>query len=145
MKTIVSLTLLFGLVSTSLVSAQETKPAGSHGEKPPLPKRVKNVGVAEFEALVAAKTNQVLDVRTKREFDAGHIAGAINIDLNSPDFEKKVAELDKSKTYLVHCAGGVRSAQACVKLDKLAFTNLVNLEPGLRAWEKAGKPVEKTK
>ena len=37
----------------------------------------------------------------------------------------------------------VRSAQACVKMDKLSFTNLVNLDPGFKGWEKAGKPVEK--
>jgi rhodanese-related sulfurtransferase len=43
----------------------------------------------------------------------------------------------------VHCAGGVRSAKACTAMDKIAFPNIVNLEPGFRAWEKAGKPVEK--
>ena len=104
---------------------------------------VKNVGVEEFDKLRAEKNAVVLDVRTETEFKAGHIPGAINLDFQSPDFQKKVAELDKSKTYLVHCAGGVRSAKACTAMDKIAFTNLVNLEPGFRAWEKAGKPVAK--
>jgi len=70
-------------------------------------------------------------------------AGAVNIDWNGPDFEKQAAGLDKSKTYLVHCAGGVRSAKACAILDKSAFSHVVNLEPGFKAWENAGKPVEK--
>jgi len=85
----------------------------------------------------------VLDVRTPEEFAKGHIPGAINLDLQGGRLEKKVAELDKSKTYLVHCAGGVRSAKACVILDKSAFAHVVNLEPGFKAWENAGKPVEK--
>jgi len=112
-------------------------------DKPSVPKGVKNVGVEEFDKLRADKKNIVLDVRTAEEFARGHIPGAVNVDFNAPDFQKKVAELDKNKTYLVHCAGGGRSARACTVMDKVAFTNLVNLEPGFRAWEKAGKPVEK--
>jgi rhodanese-related sulfurtransferase len=48
-----------------------------------------------------------------------------------------------SKTYLVHCAVGGRSAQACTKLDAFEFPKVVNLLGGIKAWEKAGKPVEK--
>ena len=113
------------------------------GEKPPLPKTVKNVGPEEFDKLRAQTNTVVLDVRTEKEFKAGHIPGAVNLDFNAPDFAKQAAALDKSKTYLVHCAGGVRSAKACNVMDKIAFTNVVNLEPGFKAWEKAGKPVQK--
>jgi rhodanese-related sulfurtransferase len=78
----------------------------------------------------------------RRGFEAGHIPGAVNLDINGPDFQERAAKLDKSKTYLVHCAAGGRSARACNAMDKLSFTNLVNLEPGFNAWKKAGKPVE---
>ena len=105
--------------------------------------RVHKVGVEEFDKLRSAKTNTVLDVRTAEEFKAGHIPGATNIDVNAPDFEKKIGELDKSKTYLVHCAAGVRSARACQKLEKVGFAELYDLSPGFRGWQKAGKPVEK--
>ena len=112
-------------------------------DKPPLPKSVKNVGVEDFDRLRAGANTVVLDVRTEKEFKAGHIPGAVNLDVNAPDFQKKLAELDKGKTYLVHCAHGARSAKACTMMDKVAFTNVVNLQPGLSEWEKAGKPVEK--
>lgn len=111
--------------------------------KPAAAKPYKDVGPAEFDKLRKEKDTVVLDVRTKKEYETGHITGATNIDWNAPDFEKKVAELDKNKTYLVHCAGGVRSAKACDKLSTLKFPKLFNLEGGLKAWEKAGKPVEK--
>jgi rhodanese-related sulfurtransferase len=133
MKTLKLLSILACLIAAPLLAA----------DKPPVPPSVKNVGVEEFDKLRADKKNVVLDVRTPEEFAKGHIPGAINVDFNAPDFQKKVAELDKSKTYLVHCAGGVRSAKACTVMDKSAFPNIVNLEPGFRAWEKAGKPVEK--
>ena len=112
-------------------------------DKPPLPKSAKNVGVEDFDKLRAGANTVVLDVRTEKEFKGGHIPGAVNLDFNAPDFEKKAATLDKSKTYLVHCAGGVRSAKACTIMDKIAFTNVINLEPGFKEWEKSGKPVEK--
>src|SRR6266542_527248 len=136
--------LLLTLLSRPLWGADEpkSKPA-PHAEKPPVPKNVRNVGVDEFDQLRTVKNHVVLDVRTPEEFAKGHIPGAINLDYNAPGFEKKVAGLDPGKTYLVHCAGGVRSAKACTVMDKAHFTNLVNLEPGFKAWEKAGKPVEK--
>src|SRR6266568_2216992 len=89
------------------------------------------------------KKNVVLDVRTSQEFAAGHIPGAINLDVNGADFEQKVAGLDKSKSYLVHCAAGVRSARACDKMSKLDFSKLYNLEDGFKAWEKAGNKAER--
>ncbi len=106
-------------------------------------KRVRNVGVAEFEQLRADKKNVVLEVRTSQEFAAGHIPGAINLDVNSAEFEQKAAALDKSRSYLVHCAAGVRSARACDKMSKLDFSKLYNLEGGFKAWEKAGHKAER--
>ena len=97
-----------------------------------------NVNVEQFEKLRTEKKHIVVDVRTKKEFDAGHIPGAVNIDVNSPDFLEQVAKLDKGKTYLVHCASGGRSVTACKKLAPAGFEHLVNLEGGYKAWEKAG-------
>jgi phage shock protein E len=104
---------------------------------------MKNVGVPEFEKLRSDKKNVVLDVRTEKEFAAGHMPGAVNLDVNAPDFDEKVKKLDPSKTYLVHCAAGVRSRKACEKMEKLNFEKLYNLEGGYRAWEKAGNKGEK--
>jgi rhodanese-related sulfurtransferase len=104
-------------------------------------KGFKNVGAEEFDKLAANKTNVVLDVRRTVEFTSGHIAGAILIDWNGADFAQKVSALDKSKTYLVYCAVGGRSSRACEKMSSLGFTNIYNLEGGITAWKKAGKPV----
>jgi rhodanese-related sulfurtransferase len=126
------ITLMFGLASLiSTASAAEPSHAA-----------IQNIGVPQFEKLRANKTNVVLDVRTAKEYEAGHMPGAINIDVNAADFEQKVRKLDANKTYLVHCAAGVRSAKACQKLDKLNFGHLYNLEGGFKAWEKAGNKPE---
>jgi rhodanese-related sulfurtransferase len=103
----------------------------------------KDVGVEEFEKMWKEKKGVVLDVRTKKEFEEGHIPGSVNIDINALDFEKRISELDKGKTYLVHCASGVRSVRACDKMGRMEFKELYNLQGGMKAWQKAGKVVEK--
>ena len=107
------------------------------------PTAFRDLSVDEFARMAADTRNVILDVRTAAEFEAGHLPGAVNFDVNGRDFEARAASLDKSKTYLVHCASGVRSVRACEKLVRLDFPRLYNLPGGFRAWVKAGKPVEK--
>ena len=114
----------------------------AHGADTPASK-TKRVTVDEYDLLRANTNYVVLDVRSKAEFEKGHIAGATNIDISSPRFAETVGALDRSKTYLVNCAVGMRSARACKKMEELGFTNLFDLAPGFDGWKKAGKPVEK--
>lgn len=83
----------------------------------------------------------VLDVRTPEEYAKGHLGDAENIDFHDPAFKDKVAKLDKSKPYLVHCAAGGRSSKTCDILKALGFKNVYHLDGGLTAWQKAGGPV----
>ena len=76
----------------------------------------------------------IVDVRTPAEVTQGAIKGAINIDVNSPGFIQKISELDKTKTYLVYCRSGARSARACNSLAGVGFTKLFNLQGGYLAW-----------
>lgn len=109
----------------------------------PEPTGFRRVGVANFEQLWREKKFTVLDVRTADEFKDGHIPGAVNLDVLDAGFEKQVAALDKSKTYLVHCASGRRSANAAGQMKTLGFKSVVDLAPGFNGWKAAGKPVEK--
>src|SRR5687768_2463036 len=141
-KTVIALLLSLNLaVAAGAADAKDEKKPSAAEKKEA--KAFKNVEVAEFEKLRADKKNVVLDVRTQKEFAAGHIPGAVHIDVNAADFPEKVAKLEKGKTYLVHCGAGVRSAKACDKMSQLAFPKLYNLEDGFKAWEKAGNKPEK--
>ena len=104
---------------------------------------VKRVNVEEYDKLRADTNRVILDVRSTAEFEKGHVPGAVNIDISSTQFADKAFALDKSKTYLVNCAVGMRSARACKKLESMGFTNLFDLAPGFDGWKKAGKPVQK--
>ena len=142
MKTTVALLLVLAALP---LPAEDAKPAVPAARPPAtVPKTaVRNVDPNEFDRLRSGANVVVLDVRTPAEFADGHLPGAVLVDYKAPDFAAKAGQLDKSKTYLVHCAAGVRSAKACAKMEGLGFTNLINLEGGFTAWKDAGKPVEK--
>src|SRR4029077_19766095 len=73
---------------------------------------IHHVDAWEAQKLVTDKSVVVLDIRTPQEFNQGRIAGAKNIDFLAPDFEQRIETLDKSKSYLVHCASGGRSTHS---------------------------------
>ena len=74
-----------------------------------------------------------IDVRTKAEYEAGHIEGAQNLDFYSPNFSALVDALDKSRPYLVYCRSGHRSAEAVELMQGLGFTQVNDLLGGYMA------------
>lgn len=103
-----------------------------------------NVTPDEAEKLLKEnKQIVVLDVRTPEEFAEGHIAGAKNLDFHGDDFAKQLNALDKSKTYLVHCASGGRSGKTCKLMDEDKFAKIYHMNGGFSAWKQAGKPIAK--
>ncbi|MCX8156718.1 MAG: rhodanese-like domain-containing protein [Verrucomicrobiae bacterium] len=104
---------------------------------------VAQLNAREFARRAAEPGVVLLDVRTAREVKNGRIQGAVHLDLTAPDFEERLARLDKQATYLVYCASGVRSARACQKLQAMGFPRAFNLQGGLLAWQAAGLPLEK--
>ncbi len=143
MKRLVPL-LAFALLPFAVLTAQTAAPAPA-SPAVAVSNETQNVTPAEAEKLLKEKKEiVVLDVRTADEFAEGHIPGAKNIDFLSGDFAKKAAELDPSKTYLIHCAAGGRSSKAVSCLKDQKFTGTVyHLNSGFKEWQKEGKPVEK--
>jgi rhodanese-related sulfurtransferase len=82
-------------------------------------------------------------VRTKAEFDEGHIANAININVEGNEFLSEISKLDKSKTYAVYCRSGRRSADALAKMTNEQFISLSHLDGGVIDWTNAGLPLVK--
>ena len=137
---LIRLLVLFAAVSTAtftpgVVFAAETSAAKA---------TVKNISIDEAEKQIAEKKDiVVLDVRTPKEVAQGKVEGAQAIDFYADDFKARVAKLDKSKTYVVFCAVGGRSAKACAQMAELGFQDVRNVEGGMKAWEKAGKKTVK--
>ena len=86
---------------------------------------------------VRQQETAVLDVRRKSEFDAEHVVGAQNLPL---DFINKLMdEVERDRTYLVHCAGGYRSVIAISILKARGFDKLINVAGGYNAIKASGK------
>jgi len=100
-----------------------------------------NLDAAVFAGKIVETDVVTLDVRTAGEFMAGHIDGAINIDVEGNTFDAEIANLDKSKTYAVYCQSGRRSQIAADKMASAGFASLFNLENGIADWSTNGWPV----
>ena len=68
----------------------------------------------------------IVDVRTSDEYNAGHLDGAVNVDVQSPDFDSLITALPTDGEYVVYCASGNRSSSAVARMDGLGFTNVTD-------------------
>ena len=102
-----------------------------------------NIDVDEFARFIRQAQVQLLDVRTAKEFDEGHISGATLLDMQCKGFEQKAQHLlDPSRPVAVYCRSGKRSAIAAGKLAELGF-KVTNLTGGILAWNDAKMPTVK--
>ena len=107
-------------------------------------KTINSVESAEMIKKNIKNTNFViLDVRTPQEYAEGHLAHATNIDFNGSDFAQKISKLDKSKSYLVYCHSGHRSASAVAIMKSQSFQTIYNLDGGITKWTADKKPIVK--
>ena len=103
---------------------------------------VTNVKADRFVTSMTEPGTVIVDVRTPAEYAAGHVDGAINIDVEGGDFGTQIAALPKDSTYAVYCRSGRRSAIAADQMASAGFTSVVNLEGGgLAELQAAGAPV----
>ena len=82
--------------------------------------------------LAGAHPPIVVDVRTVREYKAGHIDGAIHIPLG--ELGKRASELPRDRTIATICEGGYRSSLAASVLSRVGVDRLVNVTGGMSAW-----------
>ncbi|MBN1168907.1 rhodanese-like domain-containing protein [Candidatus Woesebacteria bacterium] len=98
------------------------------------------VNAAEFKQELDKKNVVILDIRTPEEFEAGRIAGAINIDYYASDFRSKLDELDKDVAYKIYCNSGNRSAETLKVMKDLGFWDVTELSGGIKAWSSDNYP-----
>lgn len=128
MKTLISFLLFF----TSFAAVSQTK--------------VEHVDAATFKQLIDANKGVLIDLRTHDELkNKGYIKGARQIDYLDKQAENTIAGLDKSKTYLIYCAGGGRSGECVELMSRQGFTHVVNLEKGFDDWKRKGFATETLK
>lgn len=96
----------------------------------------------EAEKLSKMKDVKLLDVRTKEEFNEGHIANAQNL-VYDENFSEKIGKLDKEKPVIVYCKSGGRSEKCAQILKDSGFVKVYDIKGGITEWKFEGKNTEK--
>lgn len=89
----------------------------------------------EFKVKILKKKVQLVDVRTAREFNEGHIKKAKNIDFYSREFISEINKLKKNQPVYLYCRSGARSRHAANKMDKMDFVEVYDLKGGYVNWK----------
>ncbi|NYE63017.1 rhodanese-related sulfurtransferase [Duganella sp. 1224] len=110
---------------------------------PSLTVRGKRGSPQDVTMLINRGKATILDVRDAKDYADGHLPEAKNIPL--ADLDKRLSELDKFKSRSLIVVGktDARASAAAAKLGKAGFADVVNLEGGIAAWQKAGLPLAK--
>ncbi len=97
---------------------------------------MQHISVSELkEKLKEPAGLQLVDVREPWEHDLFNIGGTL-IPLGS--LNENIDKISASKPVVFYCQKGIRSQIAIQRLEqKLQLNNLVNLQGGMDAWEKA--------
>jgi len=100
-----------------------------------------SVSPQQAVTLINRKDGVVLDIRDKKEFEAGHIVDAINIP--SGKLTTRLPELDKFKArpVIVVCKMGQHSSDACKALTTAGFEQVVRMQGGMAEWRGQNLPV----
>ena len=80
---------------------------------------------SQKDILLEDEKTILVDVRTKEEYDEGHLDDAINAPYDVIVSELK--DLGKDTPIIVYCKSGVRSAKAIENLKNAGYTNLYDL------------------
>lgn len=101
------------------------------------------VSVEQLHDMLASPTPPVVvDVRDKWENDLCQVPGSTLIPL--VDLPKRLAELPKDRTLVMHCHHGGRSGRATAFLLEQGYQNVFNLTGGIHAWSLRVDPAVKT-
>ncbi|WP_390299275.1 rhodanese-like domain-containing protein [Gracilimonas halophila] len=87
-----------------------------------------DISTEEFKEKRAETEGIVIDVRTKDEYDEGHLAETDHqFDLMNGEFQSQLESLSKEETYYLYCRSGNRSGQAARIMKNAGFENVYNV------------------
>lgn len=102
-----------------------------------------DVSQAQFQEWIREQSDLcILDVRSAREYNSGHIAGAINIGHTEVSAHLEKLRPFADKKIVVYCERGVRARIAQKALTRADFSSVYHLTGDMAGWRDAGLSVE---
>jgi rhodanese-related sulfurtransferase len=96
---------------------------------------------SNMEKTMLTTNTIIIDVRTPAEFAEGHVEGAINLDLESGQFEAELPNLDPAQPYIVYCRSGRRSGVAVEIMKASGFAQITDYQTLENAANNTGLPI----
>ena len=96
-----------------------------------------------FKSKIESAEVQLIDVRTPKEFNSGHINNALNINFFSENFQDSISLLRTKLPVFIYCRSGKRSAKSAATFRALGFDSIYQLEGGFLKWKSKGFIIEK--
>lgn len=100
-----------------------------------------SVSTQQAVMLLNRKKGVIVDVRDKKDYEAGHIVGAVNIPLAKLGDRLKELEEYKARPVVVVCKIGQHAGEACKTLKTAGFEEAVRLRGGMAEWRGENLPV----
>jgi hydroxyacylglutathione hydrolase len=97
------------------------------------------ISARDLAGLLDAGAATAVDVRSRAEWETGHIPGVVNIPAG--EIADRIGELPTGRALVVHCQGGTRSAIAASLLDARGLSEVLDMPGGFPEWENAGLAV----
>ncbi len=101
---------------------------------------ITGINASELPTYVQRGDEKILDVRKLDEAELGHVKGAVNVPLQ--ELATNLNQLDPNEPYLVHCAGGYRSAIASSLLKAKGFNHIIHVRDGWNKIKHTNVPIE---
>lgn len=96
-------------------------------------RHIEEVRAEDLPGLIEANPNAaIIDVREDREYNAGHVVGAVHIGKGVIERDIENLHPDREQTLYLYCGGGFRSALAADALRQMGYSHPVSVDGGWR-------------
>lgn len=117
--------LLISSLLLSIASCKSTAPT------------VNVINPSAYETAINRQSVTIIDVRTPEEYAAGHLPGAVNVNVQNETFAQLILQHSKKKPIYIYCQSGKRSAKASEQMKVLGFKDITDLKGGFKNWNGA--------
>lgn len=140
--------LLLGLGQVDIALAGKKYPESVYKLVAETKQAINTIEMNVFKDIVDRKSyDMIIDVREPKEYNTGHVPGAINIPRGVIEFRiwRHIGypnATDITKRIFLYCKSGSRCSLATHSLKKLGFTNVVAVDMKFKNWKDANYPLE---
>lgn len=104
--------------------------------------QIKEIDIETYLEMKVSQTPHILiDVREQDEWSVGRLPDAVYFGKGIIERDIETQYPDKQTTLVLYCGGGYRSALSAENLQKMGYTNVINLDGGYRRWNELGYEV----